>query len=231
VRVNNYLEKEIRELRKEIADELGYPRKNRIARRRPVSLALGHYRKILILGGVSLVLLIALFALYSGSRNRRPPDKVNPITRATLGQLEQKMARLEGMGKKIELLEARDRELHKSLAELNRTERLLIERVDRLSQVVDDLQNSMSLPRGRTEQTPTGPAENHSYSEAPPTIRRMPFSLPETRRHEVQPGDTLYSIAQRYSLTVDQLCRLNNMTPRQVIHPGQELLVASGGNQ
>ena len=229
--MSDYLEKEISELRKEIADELGYTRKDRIARRGAVFLALGHYKKILLLGGACLVLLIALFALYSGSRNKRPPDKVNPATRATLSQLEQKIARLEGIGKKIEFLEARDRELNKSLAELNRMERLLTQRVDRLSQVVDDLQNSMSLPSGGTEQTSTAPAEERSYSQAPTTIRRMPFSLPETRHHEVRPGDTLYSIAQRYSLTVDQLCRLNNMTPRQVIHPGQELLVASGGNQ
>ena len=231
MRVSNYLEKEISELRKEIADELGYTRKDRIARRRAVFLALGHYRKILILGGACLVLLIAFFALYSGTGNKRPPDKVNPAPRATLSQLEQKIARLEGIGKKIELLEARDRELNKSLAELNRMERLLNQRVERLTQVVDDLQNSMSLLSGRTEQTPTAPAEDRSYVEAPPTITRMPFSLPETRHHEVRPGDTLYSIAQRYSLTVDELCRLNKMTPRQIIHPGQELLVASGSNQ
>jgi LysM repeat protein len=228
--MRNYLEKEISELRKEIADELGYTRKDRIARRRGISLALRPYRKILILGGVILLLVITFFALSSGSRNKRSPDNVNSATQATLGQLEQRIARLEGVGKKIELLERHDRELQKSLAEINRTESLLSQRVEQLSQAVDELQNSMALRSTGTEAPLTAPAENPSYLEAPPTITRMPFSLPGKRHHEVRPGDTLYSIAQRYSLTVHQLCRLNNMTPRQVIHPGQELLVAPGSN-
>ena len=231
MRVSDYLEKEISELRKEIADELGYTRKDRIARRRGISFALRPYRRIVILGGIVLLLVIAFFALSSGSKNKQPPDNTTPATQATLSQLEQRIARLDGIGKKIQLLEARDRELRKSLEEINRTESLLSQRVDQLSQVVDELQNSMTLRSTSTEASPTAPAENRSYVEAPPTITRMPFSLPEPQHHEVRPGDTLYSIAQRYNLTVDKLCRLNNMTPRQVIHPGQELLVAPDGNQ
>ena len=102
---------------------------------------------------------------------------------------------------------------------------------------MDELQNRMASRSAKIEtpatdqRKPTAPAEKRYYPEAPPTITRMPFSLPKSRYHEVRPRDTLYSIAQRYSLSVDALCRLNNMTPRQVIHPGQELLVEPGGNQ
>jgi LysM repeat protein/biotin carboxyl carrier protein len=45
--------------------------------------------------------------------------------------------------------------------------------------------------------------------------------------HEVQSGDSLYLIARKYGLSVDELCRLNNMHPRQIIRPGQKLLVTS----
>ena len=235
--MSNYLEKEISELRKEIADELGYTRKDKTARRRGTSLTLRPYGRILILGAAGVLLVVALFALSSGGRNKRPPDNLTSTNQATLGRLEQRIARLEGIREKIELLERRDRELQKSLAEINRTESLLSQRVDRLSQVVDELQNSMASRSAKTEapstgQTkPTAPAEKRYYPEAPPTITRMPFSLPETRYHEVRPGDTLYSIAQQYSLSVDELCRLNQMNPRQVIHPGQELLVEPGGRE
>ena len=235
--MSNYLEKEISELRKEIADELGYTRKDKTARRRGISLALRPYGKILILGGAGILLVIVLFALSPRARNKRPPDNLTSTIQATLSQLEQRIGRFEGIGEKIELLERRDRELQKSLAEINRTESLVSQRVDQLSQVVDELQNSMASRSAKTEapstgqSKPTAPAEKRSYPEAPPTITRMPFSLPESRYHEVRPGETLYSIAQQHSLSVDELCRLNHMTPRQVIHPGQELLVAPGGHE
>jgi exonuclease VII small subunit len=235
--VDNYLEKEISELRKEIADELGYTRKDKSARPRQISRALRPYGKILILGGSGVLLAVVLLMLSSGGRNKRPPDNVTASNHATLGQLEQRIAGLEGIVKRIEPLETRNQELQKSVSEINRTEGLLSQRVDQLAQVVNELKKSMTS-RSATIEAPSSEqgklvdtTEKNYYPEAPSTIKRMPFSLPKSRYHEVRPGDTLYSIAQQYSLTVNELCRLNDMTPRQVIHPGQELLVASGSNQ
>jgi LysM repeat protein len=45
--------------------------------------------------------------------------------------------------------------------------------------------------------------------------------------HEVQSGESLYLIATKYGLSVDELCRLNNIHPRQIIRPGQKLLLTS----
>jgi LysM repeat protein len=238
--VNNYLEKEISELRKEIADELGYTRKDKkdkSSRPRHISRVLRPYGRILILGGAGVLLAVVLLTLYSGGRNKRPPDNVTASDHATLGQLEQRIAGLEGIVKKIELLETRNRELQKSVADMNQAEKLLSRRFDQLSQVVNELQKSMTARSAPVEAPsseqgePIATSEKSFYPETPSTITRMPFSLPKSRYHEVRPGDTLYSIAQHYNLTVDELCRLNDMTPRQVIHPGQELLVAPGGNQ
>jgi membrane-bound lytic murein transglycosylase D len=41
--------------------------------------------------------------------------------------------------------------------------------------------------------------------------------------HEVGAGDTLYSISRRYSLTVDQLRKYNNIGKDTAIRPGQKL--------
>lgn len=45
-----------------------------------------------------------------------------------------------------------------------------------------------------------------------------------TEVHVVQPGDTLFRIAQRYGTTVAELMRLNNLTS-DIIYPGQSLRV------
>ena len=48
------------------------------------------------------------------------------------------------------------------------------------------------------------------------------------RYHKVQQGDSLSLIADKYDISISELCRLNDITPKTVIHPGQRLLVASG---
>ena len=43
----------------------------------------------------------------------------------------------------------------------------------------------------------------------------------------VAKGDSLFRIAQKHDMTVDQLCGLNKMTTKTVLHPGVKLLVFS----
>ena len=45
----------------------------------------------------------------------------------------------------------------------------------------------------------------------------------ETRYHKVSAGETLYSIAKRRGVTVDQLCKLNHLTRDIKVRPGQIL--------
>jgi LysM repeat protein len=97
------------------------------------------------------------------------------------------------------------------------SERSLTLRLDKLSQKADQLEKRMASAPGKTE--------------APYPIQRIPFPLAEGRYHEVRPGDILSRIAQKYGTSVEELCRLNNMSPNQVIYPGQKLLVAPKGNQ
>ena len=43
------------------------------------------------------------------------------------------------------------------------------------------------------------------------------------RQHKVRPGDSLWSIAQRYDLEVDSLTRWNRLDPQRYLQPGQTL--------
>ena len=44
--------------------------------------------------------------------------------------------------------------------------------------------------------------------------------------HIVERGDTLYGIAKKYGLSVDELIRLNQLKSGQAIYPGQKILVS-----
>ncbi len=49
--------------------------------------------------------------------------------------------------------------------------------------------------------------------------------------HEVEPGETLWNIAQRYGMSVDEIVRLNKLNPSETIYPGQKVLVVPDWEQ
>ena len=71
--------------------------------------------------------------------------------------------------------------------------------------------NSAELIKAVTQSVSATPKE-----PSPPTKERY---------HLVRSGDTLYGIAKQNSISVDELCRLNNITKTDPIHPGQKLMV------
>jgi len=50
----------------------------------------------------------------------------------------------------------------------------------------------------------------------------------EARYHEIQAGESLSLIAEHYDLSLDQLCRLNGISPNDIVYSGQKLLVVPG---
>jgi len=63
-------------------------------------------------------------------------------------------------------------------------------------------------------------------TQEPGGVTEQPVKSDPRRVHVVSRGENLYRISLKYGLTVDELCRLNDMSSSQPIHPGQKLLVA-----
>ncbi len=59
--------------------------------------------------------------------------------------------------------------------------------------------------------------------------RPVASNMKKRTYHEVRRGETLSRIAQKYGISVEKLCRLNKITPKTVIRPGQRLLVSPAG--
>ncbi|AGB41627.1 putative glycosyl hydrolase [Halobacteroides halobius DSM 5150] len=57
----------------------------------------------------------------------------------------------------------------------------------------------------------------------------LPIKIPKPPaqhiKYYVQPGDTLYEIAQEYDTTVDALVRINNIADPDIIFPGRILII------
>jgi len=68
------------------------------------------------------------------------------------------------------------------------------------------------------------PNPNRIY---PDQIITIPFSPPEAIIYIVKPGDSLYSIAQRYGTSVNNLIQFNYLNEPYIIYPGQHLVVTA----
>ena len=77
----------------------------------------------------------------------------------------------------------------------------------------------------------TGGTDNTNYAQLAQQQQQRPATMqPATAQrqqtssyHKVKRGETLYAIARQHGTTVDALCRLNRITLRTVLKPGQIL--------
>lgn len=54
---------------------------------------------------------------------------------------------------------------------------------------------------------------------------KKPVRQSTKQYHTIRRGENLSLIARKYGLTVNELCSINGITPRNPIHPGQQLRV------
>ena len=207
--MNENLDHEMKEFEEQIADGMGYTRKDKSTRRRKAFPDFSPRRKTLMLGGAGILILIVLIALFSGDDNKLSTGELSSI-QIRLDKLERRLTHLESVEARIASLEKQQKGLPQSMADTSG--RSLTQRLDNLTQKIDQLEKGM--------------APVPAKAEAPYPLQRKPFPLAKSRYHEVRSGENLYRIALQYGITVDELCRLNNITPDQVIRPGQRLLVA-----
>ena len=73
----------------------------------------------------------------------------------------------------------------------------------------------------------TPQADKKVSTESP---KKSKYKAVKKRYHEVKKGETLYRISKQYGITVDELRRLNKLSPTQPIEVGQKLLVSKASS-
>lgn len=157
-----------------------------------------------LLLGAGLVVLVAFVVLFIPlSRTTGSSSQMKSLD-GRLKNVEERLFALEGVEKRLANLEQRS-------AAIDGSEK----KVAQLEQRVAELSKLMEKPAT----SPPAKAQKASTSPQP---------VPEARYHKVRAGETVYSIARRYGLTVDELMRLNKLTPEAILHPGDKLVVSKG---
>ncbi|MBW2005820.1 MAG: LysM peptidoglycan-binding domain-containing protein [Deltaproteobacteria bacterium] len=209
--MDNNIDNEMEDFEEQIADNLKYNLEEEDPPRHKAFLSF----KTLILGGIGVLVLIVLIALFFGGGDTLlKKDLASFKTRLAL--LEKRLTRFEGVELRVASLEKKAKELEQSMAEVDKSKRLVTQQHTTLIQRPDSLQKAKTLV----------PAKG----KAPIATKKKSPSLGKKRFHEVRFGDTLYRIANKYGISVKELCRLNNIDQNKIIQPGQKLVVSSGSN-
>jgi LysM repeat protein len=194
----------IDDMSNDLADEgIGRRRSNTCAPNR------SPFSKMILGVGIVIVVLMVILVFRGGDNVSK--EEVKSLA-GRLDQIERRLASSEAAEKKISSFESQLQTINQSFARVDGADKTLRERMDRLAQQVEKLA------------TPQGPAPKATTT--PPQKTPPPKST--SRYHEVAPGETLFQIAGKYSVSVEDLRRLNKIKPGQTLQPGQKLLVSTG---
>ena len=211
--MNDSPEKEMKDLMDGLADDLGYAANDENPERPGESLDSKPKRKILVLWGGVIILFIAVIALLFGGNSNVATEKLSSIQ----PRIEERLERLEGMYERIVRLEKQEQNLNKSIAKVERSGQSLAKRLENVSQEVKTLRKTPTPVAVKTE-----PPRADEKKGAPEAKRRY---------HVVRSGDSPYGIAQKYGISIAELRSLNNLSTKQLIFPGQKLLIAKDSGQ
>ena len=158
-------------------------------------------KQFLIIATIAVIILIIASTLLFKAHDRAVKVDINTVN-LKLTTLEMGVSRLEGEVK----------ELRQFVSERQAPERHPTQQIDELSKRLDRLENQITA-------VAVGP---QASTTAPEKI------TPQTKAeyHEVRRGETLFGISKDYGLSLEQLCRFNEITPETPIHPGQKLLIS-----
>jgi len=147
--------------------------------------------------------LNAFFFLVAGCSQQPAQDVLNQIN-ARFEQLEQKLVQLEEQNTR----------LNESISNGQSGLITMEEKIATLTQQVEKMASRPSSSAVKKPAQPSGVA-----------------SQGKKQYHTVGRGETLYSIAKKYGLSVDEVRRLNNLNQNQPIQAGQKLVIVPGSQE
>jgi LysM repeat protein len=160
---------------------------------------------------IMMISLMVIFPLLLTSCGKESTEDINPILRR-LNLLEEILPNNSEIGNKIDRLESQVKELQESISKLDREGTILRSNLENINKQVSILKEELSSVSSKIM--------------IPEIAQKKATSQVKGNYHEVQLGETLYEIAKKYGLSVEELSSMNNISKGQtMIYPGQKILV------
>lgn len=201
---------EMKEFIEGIADDLGYTRRTENKWHWNGIFDYMPRGKSLVIGAAFILTLIVLIVLFFGNSGKISTEDMIYMQQR-LEHIEDRLAFFEGIDNKISKIESLSNQLQKSISKIDRAERLVEERLDKLGKRLDLYKKELATAQGK--------------AKAKLVSERKTVSTGKAVYHVVRTGESLYRIAQQHGISVDVLCSLNNLNKTQTLSIGQKLLI------
>jgi LysM repeat protein len=194
------------------------------------SLYSGNSKRYLTWGiGVAAVVCGVLLLVLFFTSVRQPADAVRLAALAQkIENLEQNLQKYNGVEEKVTRIWEQAQSFENFKTRFDRSESSMSLRMDHLAKSLDALQKKTDENLAKIAKLETAP-KVQAVAAVPPTPPSV--KTPAAKKiHTVVAGDTLFSISQRYNLSVEQLRSLNKLDEQDVIVIGQKLTVSGPGD-
>lgn len=168
---------------------------------------------LVLLVAAIVALVVALLMLVMNGNSGDVSSQQLTALNERLQKLEERLDKYEAIDEKVTRIWEQAKSFEKFKDRFDRSEASTSLRMDHLTMSLETLQKQLN------------------ETQAPITIQAAP-KQDDTKKaekkiqyHQVQAGETLYSISKKYNLEVEQLLKMNEMKPGSVIQPGQKLVV------
>jgi LysM repeat protein len=179
---------------------------------------------LLVIVGAGVFILVAFFVFLPMLRS---PTDTKPITEmdAKVKKMEAKLTEMEQNYQKVAQLALQQDKLDQVSARLEKLGASTTQRLDQMTREIETF-HKQTVPL-KTDSAPKQPPAPKTESVSPSKPVETPEKKTSTEKyHEVKPKETLFGIGRIYGLTVDELRRLNNMGPTEMVRSGQKLKVS-----
>jgi hypothetical protein len=161
--------------------------------------------------GIGLLALIILFFIFIPRNQKAVDNDQIVVLQEKIKQLEEKLGQIEGNDEKVAQIWEQAKAFEQFKNRFDRAEASITLRMDQMSKELEALKRSSSVTEVRK-------TDSSQSAQSTKTAGRK-------RYHTVRPGESLYSISRSYGKTVDEVRRLNNLSSKALIFPGQKLVV------
>jgi LysM repeat protein len=168
-------------------------------------------KPIVIAGAGLLVAVIAVLMVLSGSPKSGEKEQLKSLE-TRVKAVEEKLARLEWIDTGLARLDRREKEMASISERMTQLEATLAKKVE-------------PPPREAVKPAHASPSKAEVATPKPAPAPAKTEKDAKARIHVVQKGETIYGISRKYEIPVDQLMKLNHLGPKDVIKPGQQLVV------
>lgn len=185
-------------------------------------------RKHLILGGVVAFLILLLLAAVFSRDDEKTVESLSQTP--SYDAIERLNARFERLEERIDAVEIQLTRLPALIHQVETMETggstgqadQVLARIERLDTNIKEIQEETRQLKSRQESISKELAQKQA---APAPTPKSTARTGEIRYHEVQRGDTLYSIARSNGISLQALLEQNNLSRDAVIQPGDRLVI------